>query len=344
MATLCPYSPELVMPLQHLFLRTFEAAQSDRQTDRPPRLFSLVPTKKGFECSHIKICANGLYSLLKRNGIKYLPKDADTFRPVADAYWRRFFHISKFETSNRRFAGEILTDGKGVSIVLRRPKAEDVAKGAPIDPNAFGEVWGLDPGRREMFVASNDAQQVQRVTTRQFYHDAKYRESNAKIKGWQDRDPDILEAIRNMPSKKHSRLEGLQVYVAYLLPMLDFLLRWHMCKAFRDLKFKRYVFAKKALSAICQEAICGWYPTHKLVSCKARNLGATYVAAQPGLRSGAKPHFKRPPDPRGGSEHPGGFRRLVEPRQRRHHQEIACGSCQETGERAEEALQGGQRR
>ena len=141
-------NPELVMPLQHLFLRTFEAAQSDQQTDRPPRLFSLVPTKQGFECSHIKICANGLYSLLKRNGIKHLPKDADTFRTAADAYWRRFFHISKYETANRRFAGEILTDGKGVSIVLRRPKVESVSKGAPIDPNAFGEVWGLDPGRR----------------------------------------------------------------------------------------------------------------------------------------------------------------------------------------------------
>ena len=183
--------------------------------------------------------------------------------------------------------------------------------GTPIDPDAFGEVWGLDPGRREMFVASNDAQKVQRVTTRQFYHDAKYRESNAKIRVWQDRDPHILEAIRNMPSKKHSHLEGLQAYVAYLLPMLEWLLRWHMHKAFRDLKFKRYVFAKKVLRTICQnltreagqntlvgfgdwsnqEAICGWYPTHKLVSCKARNLGATYVAAQPRLRSGAKPHF-----------------------------------------------------
>jgi hypothetical protein len=346
-------SPDLVMPLQHLFLRTFEVAQAEKQADRPPRLFSLVPTKQGFECSHIKICANGLYSLLKRNGIKHLPKNADAFRPVADAYWRRFFHISKFETANRRFAGEILTDCKGVSIVLRRPKAEACTSGAAIDPNAFGEVWGLDPGRREMFVASNDAQKVQRVTTRQFYHDAKYRESNAKIRVWQDRAPDILEAIRNMPSKKHSHLEGLQAYVGYLLKKLDTLTRWHMRKGFREgvrvamppsgalgwttrrslvskfvgethksdvgciaphichLKFKRYVFAKKALAAICQdltreagqntlvgfgdwsnqEAICGWYPTHKLVSCKARNLGATYVAAQPGLRSGAWPHF-----------------------------------------------------
>ncbi|CAL8461510.1 g1041 [Coccomyxa elongata] len=244
-------NPELVMPLQHHFLRAFEAAQADQQAEKPPRLFSLVPTKQGFECSHIKICANGLYGLLRRSGIKDLPSSKG-FPGKADAFWRRFFHISKFETTNRRFAGEILTDGKGVSIVLRKPKVEAAAKGAPLDPDTFGEVWGLDPGRREMFVASNDAQRVQRVTTRQFYHDAKYRESNAKIRVWQDHDPDILEAIRNMPSKKHSHLEGLQAYVSYLLPMLDFLFRWHMCKAFRDLKFKRYVFAKKALSTICQ--------------------------------------------------------------------------------------------
>ena len=158
-------NPGLVMPLQHLFLRTFEAAQLEKQTDRPPRLFSLVPKEQGYECSHIKICANGLYSLLKSHEVKHLPKNADAFRPVADTYWRRFFYISKFETANRRFAGEILTDGKVVSIVLRRPKAEACTPGAPIDPDAYGEVWGLDSGRREMFVASNDAQHAQRVTT-----------------------------------------------------------------------------------------------------------------------------------------------------------------------------------
>ena len=243
--------PELVMPLQHHFLRAFEAAQAEKSADRPPRLFSLVPTKQGFECSHIKICSSGLYGLLRRSGVKDLPSSKG-FPGKADAFWRRFFHISKFETANRRFAGEILTDGKGVSIVLRKPKVEARGSGTPIDPDAFGEVWGLDPGRREMFVASNDAQKVQRVTTRQFYHDAKYRESNAKIRVWQDRDPHILEAIRNMPSKKHSHLEELQAYVAYLLPMLEWLLRWHMHKAFRDLKFKRYVFAKKVLRTICQ--------------------------------------------------------------------------------------------
>jgi hypothetical protein len=84
--------PELVMPLQHHFLRAFEAAQAEKSADRPPRLFSLVPTKQGFECSNIKICSSGLYGLLRRGGVKDLPSSKG-FPGKADAYWRRFFHI-----------------------------------------------------------------------------------------------------------------------------------------------------------------------------------------------------------------------------------------------------------
>jgi hypothetical protein len=83
------------------------------------RLFSLLPTKRGFECNHLKMCTNGLYGLLKRGGGVELPASGAEFRKVADDYWRDLFDIAKFETCNRKFAGEILTDGKAVCIVLK---------------------------------------------------------------------------------------------------------------------------------------------------------------------------------------------------------------------------------
>lgn len=80
--------PELVMPLQVLFLRHFEQclaserevmelekAERENSKDKPKsnskafdkkyRLFSLLPTQAGFDCAHIKLCSNGLYGLLK---------------------------------------------------------------------------------------------------------------------------------------------------------------------------------------------------------------------------------------------------------------------------------------
>ena len=180
--------PELVMPLQYVFLQHFEGCQqaSVERCQKQHRLFSLLPTKQGFECSHLKVCTNGLYGLLKRSGVEGLPADGKQFREVSDSFWRRLFNIDKFETSNRVFAGEILTDGKAVSIVLRKPKSPERASVTP-DPACFEEVWGLDPGRREVFVASNEAQEVKRCTTSHYYDMAGYKRTLRTIQRWNER-------------------------------------------------------------------------------------------------------------------------------------------------------------
>ena len=42
------------------------------------------------------------------------------------------------------------------------------------------ELWGLDPGRRDLFVMVNEEGEKLKCSTREFYHDAKYKLSNAK--------------------------------------------------------------------------------------------------------------------------------------------------------------------
>lgn len=59
---------------------------------------------------------------MKRSGL-CVPAEGAAWRNVADQFWRQLFCIEKFETDNRKFAGEILTDGKGVSMVMRKPKS-----------------------------------------------------------------------------------------------------------------------------------------------------------------------------------------------------------------------------
>ena len=62
----------------------------------------------------------------------------------------------------------------------------------------------------------------------------------------------MLEAIRNMPTKKTSESAKLLAYVRFMLPRLDMLLSFHMRKGFRGLKFKRYIYAQKKLHALCK--------------------------------------------------------------------------------------------
>jgi hypothetical protein len=127
-------TPHLFMAMQFMILRYMEShhplSEAELKKGKQLRLFSLLPTKSGFECSHLKMCTNGLYGLLKRGGAK-LPAFGAKFREVADDYWRELFNIAKYKTSNRKFAGEILTDGKAVCMVLRKPKPKStVGEGA----------------------------------------------------------------------------------------------------------------------------------------------------------------------------------------------------------------------
>lgn len=248
-------APHLMMPLQYKFLTFLEAKLSSTTTDEQKKglkLFSLLPTKNGFTCSHLKICANSLSGLLRRAGVQFLPSDGKDFREAAPDIWRYYFHIDKYETDNRKFAGEILTDGKAVSILMRKPKVAAPEARVP-KLEDFDERWGLDPGRRDLFCATNEQGSTISWSTRQFYEEAKYKYTAKKVKLWQTQEPVVLEAVRNMPSKKTADLGAWKLYVQFMLPRLDMLVSWSMRRKLRDLKFTRYVMAHRKLDEICYE-------------------------------------------------------------------------------------------
>eukprot|EP00891_Asterochloris_glomerata_P005763 jgi/Astpho2/5763/fgenesh1_pg.00080_%23_27_t len=247
-------APHKAMPMQYMFLRYFEEAQQEALTaDDMSRLkglrrFTLIPTKQGFTCSHIKIDKNGLSGLLRRAGFPDLPMDGPEFREAAMDVWHYFFDIDRFETKNRKFAGEILTDGKAVSIVMRKPRMEAAAE--EIRLQDFDEVWGLDPGRRDFFTASNLDREVQRCSTAKFYHDAKYKYSVEKVKVWQSQEAELHSEL---PPKKTAMLAGWEAYVRAVLPKLDSLITFNMRRRVRDLKFRRYIMSQRKMHEICRE-------------------------------------------------------------------------------------------
>lgn len=251
-------SPHLLIPLTHTFLSYAEAYNREHVSDpdfRESRTFSLLPTKKGFECSHFKMCKLGLRALLQRAGMKP-PAEGMKWNMAADKNWRKFFYIDKFETAGREFGGEIVTDGKAVSITFRKPKKpEPHFKLADVKERHFDVVWGLDPGRRDLFVATSSTGETIHCSAKEFYRDATYTKSNATIRHWQDHNAEVLEAIRNMPTKKTASLEKWKGYVQFMIPRFDMLLEFSIRKKFRDLKFRRYCMARKKFHQLCQKFI-----------------------------------------------------------------------------------------
>ncbi|KAF1330152.1 hypothetical protein FI667_g5263, partial [Globisporangium splendens] len=215
----------LLLPLTYMFLSDIEEWNRVNQATpdfKEIRSFSLLPFKRGFECSHFKMCNLGLRALLKRANIT-VPAEKDWIA-VADTWWRELFKIDKFETVNLKLAGEILTDGKAVSIVMHKPKQEAIEQ--TLNEKNIDIMWGLDPGRRDLFVATNQFGDRISCSSREFYEDAHYKKSNQKIAIWQENRADVLEAIRNMPTKKTTSLDRLQEYVRFMIPHLDLLLEF----------------------------------------------------------------------------------------------------------------------
>ena len=248
-------TPHLVLPLTRKFLQHFEAQHSHEagHVAKALRLFSLLPNKTGFECTHIKLCNNGLYGLLKRSGFgSELPSNGAEWRAVAPQFWRRIFDIDKYETANRKFAGEVLTDGHSVSIVMRKPK-KDVVTQRPVDLDQYRDIVGLDPGRRDLLTTCDLEGRNTHYSTRHYREDAGHKASLKTIQGWMDRSATAGAVNESLPTRKTSNLETLKLHVLFVLPVLSKMLQWHMDKPFRKLKLRRYISSKRALSKICAE-------------------------------------------------------------------------------------------
>ena len=258
--------PHLAVPLFHAILRFFEGLPEQTTVEREvkgpkkkitsiqkrPRLFSILPLKGGFTCGHFKMCTNGLHGLLKRSGAE-VPSSEKEFRDIADMHWRRLFNIFRYKTSTRKFAGEITTDGKAVSIVLRRKSKPHRKMDTGACERNYKQMWGLDPGRRDMITAVNQEGKKVKCSSREFHEEASYNRSNTKIKVLEDKDKILLEGIRNMPSCKTSNAKAIEKYIRYVLPRLSMLLGFYMTKNFRNMKFLRYVMARKYMEKLAKK-------------------------------------------------------------------------------------------
>jgi len=250
-----------LVPVVHYMLEYVEAYNAEHAGERGfemARTYSLLPTKSGFVCAHFTMLSRGLRALLERSGYR-VPEEGRHWNAVEGEWWARMCRLDKVESQRRSFAQELTTDGKSVSILVRKPArgANPLVMGKATAAR-FSTLWGLDPGRRDMFVATNNHGETISCSSKEFYRDATYTQSNKTIRHWFDyADAEVSEAMRRIPTKKTCSLVKLQEYTEFVIPRFDMLLAFTMRKKFHDLRFWRYCRSRQKLHQLCRRFVDG---------------------------------------------------------------------------------------
>ena len=271
----------------HAFIKVMFEIQrfNDRNAEmRGVHSFSLVPLAAGFTANYIKVCSTGLRALLVSVG-QPVPAEKEFLRDeVRSPFWRRLFRVDIVETANRRFKDEILTDGKAVTVVLRREKTGSEEGAEPVlRADDYDTIWGIDPGMRDMFVGADNHDTSLRCSSAEFYNDAKFTYSNAKTKLWRDSDPAIKGIERSMPRRRSADASVFSTYIKYLLRHIETLQTFYGAQRFKNLKFLRYCASKKKLAKLCR-ALTARSGSRTLIG-----FGDWSVATASGVIKGCRP-------------------------------------------------------
>lgn len=272
-----------LLPLYHEMMRTVEAAYAASvERGDPPReiarlrnaRFSLLPTTTGYTVSSIPICGRAMMAVLTRvddgKGVKLArTKGADTGH---DAAWRKHFNVNKVETRTRAFGGRISTDGYAVSVHMAstqanvlstvngewdRERIERERRGKPVqysgvDPGFTDVVTvahsrklqGLQPGADKSVPAT-----VTSYSSSRYAEAAKLKASARRTAVWNAET--AVEVASLELETDRSTVQGLSAFTRSYLAVYRTVLTHRATRGYRAMRFMRYVFKQRTVSAIC---------------------------------------------------------------------------------------------
>ncbi|PNH01563.1 hypothetical protein TSOC_012543 [Tetrabaena socialis] len=255
----------LTLPLYHKILLETEAARdrfegfddpASRKAMGAFRLFKLLPTKSGFTTSFIPISTMAMLHMLRSLGLEELIGDGRSMD--ATGLWRKYFNLNAVETRTRRFGGSIVTDGTGVSVLMAKPAAAATCKcdepccaemRTVLREREIARVVGVDPGFTDVVtVATADGSKPVSYSSKRYYEDAKIFLSNRRTDSWNEGTEDMVDSI---PTVCTGDLVRLKLHVTAYLAHLQALLRYRFTKGYRNMRFMRSVFKRKAVGDIC---------------------------------------------------------------------------------------------
>jgi hypothetical protein len=265
---------EYLVPF-HSILKTFKKnCQSDAEErmisgtrGHGLRLFSLLPLSN-FQRKFIDIDTTAFYDILKSAGplaigITEFPfTTVKQFRKDAMLWWNHVFRLNKATSEHRRFAFSILTDGVGCSVRIRRPEdkpPEVNDRGFDVNgvycPLVVDEnnVIGLDPGRRELFVAIGVDRKPIRCSNARWQEISGNTYAMKKKSTWMKANRRIRGLESNIPSPCSYTTLDVTEHIQYVLKFYQEFHEFYGQLRWRRLRWKTRIKKMKAYDILANQ-------------------------------------------------------------------------------------------
>jgi hypothetical protein len=275
----------LTLPLYHRMLKDteremelFNTARNLLPHDDPKkkkhfqgRLFTLLPIKSGFVCSHIPVSSMLLLGILKKMNLSTFEGDGRDEDPLQ--YWKKFFNLNIIETKNRKFANRIVTDGYAVGALMnvrvslntsknRNDSTVDEIQEAILQIEKENGIYvhtGIDPGFSDVVTGARETggesgekkeKQFFHYSSRQYYEESKVNYSRHRTTKWNKQTREFSNKLGYNGGMTTSQ-ETMNQYIENYLDVLRELLYHREARGFRKLRFLRYIYKYKTIKKIC---------------------------------------------------------------------------------------------
>ena len=189
---------------------------------------------------------------------------------VSNELWRLVFNVKSLETSRRKFANRISTDGCSASVYLQVP-GQEPGKGdggysvlRTGDKDIFSTFIGIDPGRDYVcsafagkFNEYNGKSRCVQVSTQELRHDSKMIQQKKWMRKQTQRHQEYGRISTSLPTLRIGALQTLAENIRLTLASMDYLFRFQRKLGFRNWRFKTKRFGEKALTKAVRKILDG---------------------------------------------------------------------------------------
>lgn len=190
---------------------------------------------------------------------------------VSNELWRAVFNIKSLETSRRKFANRISTDGCSASIYFQVPgpptgiKPNDGYSALHAgDKDRFTTFIGIDPGRDYVcsafagkFNEYNGRSRCVQISTQELRHHSKMIQQKKWMRKQVLRHQQYGKVSTSLPTLRVGGLPTLVENIRLTLVSMDYLFSFQRKLAFRNWRFKTKRFGEKALVKAVRKILDG---------------------------------------------------------------------------------------
>lgn len=257
----------LTLPIYHHILSETEAAIAAR-AETPDcgkkarfrqKTFTMLPLKHGFTLSHIPVSEMMFLRVLKDLKLESFQQDGRSLdRSQKRAIWAKHCNLNGVETQARRFGFHITTDGRAVSVLLKRqacvgcpqshPDAKELAR--LFASGSIADTVGVDPGISDVVSCSrvSTSDTTTHYSSARYYQKAMFNMTRRRTDAW---NSETIHLLTGLTSARTCRVALLSQHISGMLACVTPMLQHRALKGYRNMRFLRFRSRQKAIHEIC---------------------------------------------------------------------------------------------